>query len=210
MGITALVMAGGGGERLGLSEEKPLIEIHGKSMIQYVIEALKKAKHVSRTIVATTKQTEKTAEKVRELSVEVIETPGWDYISDTHYVIKKLELRGPILIVSADLPCITNRLIDEVIEHFKGSGKPALCAVISSEIYKEMGLEPKFVFRIEGKSVTPIGINIMEGKEIDAPQIKEEIFILSQDKIKFVINVNTVKELGVAMKILANLLSQNV
>lgn len=44
MGVTALVMAGGRGTRMRLAEEKPLVKVRGKPVIEYVIAALKNAK----------------------------------------------------------------------------------------------------------------------------------------------------------------------
>ena len=51
MGITALVMAGGKGTRMRASEEKPLIKVCGKPVIEYVICALKGAKKIDSIIV---------------------------------------------------------------------------------------------------------------------------------------------------------------
>src|SRR5512143_3534413 len=76
MGITALVMAGGKGTRMKLAEEKPLIKVCNKPVIQYVLSALKDAKKIDRVIVATTNHTPKTTNFMKELGVEVIETPG--------------------------------------------------------------------------------------------------------------------------------------
>lgn len=59
MGLTALVMAGGKGSRMRLAEEKPLIKVCGKPVIQYVIAALCKAKSIDSIVVATTKCTPK-------------------------------------------------------------------------------------------------------------------------------------------------------
>ena len=44
MGVVGLVMAGGKGSRLDLSEEKPLIKLANVPVINYVLKALKEAK----------------------------------------------------------------------------------------------------------------------------------------------------------------------
>ena len=61
MGVTALVMAGGKGTRMHLAEEKPLIKICGKPVIEYVIAALENAKKIDSIVVAVTGCTPKTA-----------------------------------------------------------------------------------------------------------------------------------------------------
>jgi len=208
MNIVALVMAGGKGKRLGLTEEKPLVRIHGKPMIHYVIETLKKSKYVDRIVVVTTKNTKKTSNEVKKLSVMVEEAPGRDYISDIQYVAKKLGLSCIFLVVSADLPCITNNLIDDIIEHFKASDKPALCVTISSKAYKSMGLKPSYIFMFNEKDVVPVGINVIKSDKINKPKIEEEVLILTSDKVKFVVNVNTKEELIIATEILAKNSSQ--
>ena len=53
MGVTALVMAGGKGTRMRLAEEKPLIKVCGKPVIEYVIAALRNAKKIDSIVVAT-------------------------------------------------------------------------------------------------------------------------------------------------------------
>jgi len=44
MGVTALVMAGGKGTRMALPEEKPLLTVGGKPVIEHVLAALENAK----------------------------------------------------------------------------------------------------------------------------------------------------------------------
>ena len=85
MGIVALVMAGGKGTRMKLAEEKPLIDVCGKPVIEYVLAALKEPKKIDRIIVATRTSTPKTAELMKEFGVKVLETPGKDYVSDMGY-----------------------------------------------------------------------------------------------------------------------------
>ncbi|MEM3151180.1 MAG: NTP transferase domain-containing protein [Candidatus Bathyarchaeia archaeon] len=69
MDLTALIMAGGKGSRMKIKCEKPIIKIMNKPMIKWVIEAVKESKVTSRIIVATSKNTQKTAEKASKLLV---------------------------------------------------------------------------------------------------------------------------------------------
>jgi len=63
--MDGLIMAGGKGTRLGLNIEKPLLEIKGKPMIDYVIETLLKSK-VGTIYIAVSKNTRKTEHHIRE------------------------------------------------------------------------------------------------------------------------------------------------
>ena len=67
--VTALVMAGGKGTRMGTRTEKPLIELGGDPMIKRVIDALSASKKVSEIIIATSPNTPKTHEFVQKMRI---------------------------------------------------------------------------------------------------------------------------------------------
>jgi len=76
--------------------------------------------------------------------------------------------------------------------------------VVSAKAYRGMGLKPSLTFMFNGEEVVPVGINIISGDRIDEPKIEEKVFVLAEDKVRFVVNVNTVEELKVAEKVLAD------
>ena len=120
--VTALVMAGGKGTRMKLAEEKPLVKVCGKPVIEYVLAALKDAKKIDRIIVATTSATPKTTALMKQLGVQIIETPGKDYVSDMGYTVQTLKL-GVFLAIAADLPLVKPEMIDAVVERYEQCGK---------------------------------------------------------------------------------------
>ena len=202
MNVTALIMAGGKGERLDLPDEKPLVNILGKPMVQYVIDALQKSKKVNKIVTVTTKNTRKTRTSVKRLSIKVVEAPGESYISDIHYATKKLKLKNALLTVSADLPCITSEIIDKILFEFRSCCKPALCTVISAISYSKTASKPNNTFVYQRKRVAPVGVNVIQSDKIDESRIEEAIFMLAPDLMKFIINVNTKKDLMIATKFL--------
>ncbi len=125
MGVTALVMAGGKGTRMQIAEEKPLIEVCGKPVIEYVLTALKNAKKIDSIIVATTNCTPKTAKLMNQHGIQVIQTPGRDYVSDMGYAVQTLKL-GVFLAIAADLPLVQSEMLDAIVERYERCGKPAL------------------------------------------------------------------------------------
>jgi len=195
MGVTALVMAGGKGTRMKTEEEKPLLKVGGKPMIEHVLNALKNANKVNKIVVAVSKYTPKTARMVKKLSVEVLETPGKDYVSDTQYAVKKLQLKAA-LTISADLPLITSEVIDEVIAYYEHCGKPALTVAVPLETREKLGLKADYTFEVNGRRLVPAGINVIDGKRISEAELEEEVFII--DKKEVAVNVNTSKDLKVA------------
>ena len=53
MKVTAIVMAGGKGSRMTISEEKPLLKIGGKPAVLHVLDALKNANKVDNALIFT-------------------------------------------------------------------------------------------------------------------------------------------------------------
>ncbi|MCX8175664.1 MAG: NTP transferase domain-containing protein [Candidatus Bathyarchaeota archaeon] len=201
MKVNALVMAGGRGERLKVEEEKPLLKLKGKPLIQYVVEALKKVVAVDRIVVVTSKYTPKTASMVQSLQVEVLEAPGKGYIADLCYAVKKLGLKGPIMVVSADLPLISHEVLNMVIEYFKQRGKPALSVMVSRQVFERLGLTPSLTLNVNGNLLVPAGINIVSDEIIGGGGIEEEKMVLDVEEVA--VNVNTVEDLNVAEKLLS-------
>ena len=118
MGVTALVMAGGKGTRMRIAQEKPLINVCGKPVIEYVLSALKQARKIDQIIVATTSCTPKTAELMQSFPVKTVQTPGNNYVSDMGYAAQNLGL-GIFLAIAADLPLVTSNVLDAIVERYE-------------------------------------------------------------------------------------------
>ncbi|MEM4297232.1 MAG: hypothetical protein QW815_02550, partial [Nitrososphaerota archaeon] len=114
------------------------------------------------------------------------------------FVIKSLSLRF-VLIVSADLPLLKGSYLDEAIERFLISGKPALCLVAPLMEYKGLGFNPDHVLKEGGRDVVPVGVNILDGSRIDESELPQENLVVKD--VKAFINVNTPDELERAKKL---------
>lgn len=182
---------------MNVTTEKPLLEVGGRPMIEHVVEALKQSKIVDRIAIAVTRNTPDTARKANELSIEVIQTPGEGYVSDMRYAIRKLGACD-ILTVAADLPFITSEIVDGAVEKYRSSGKPSLAVMAPVEVYKRLGSEPDYVFQIDGMKLVPIGLNIIDGRMIDRPELAQAVLVTSSEE--FATNVNTSVELEAARK----------
>jgi len=195
MGVTALVMAGGRGTRMGTDEEKPLLKVGGKPVIEYVLNALKGAEKIEEIVVAVSKRTPKTAAIARKLSLKVFQTPGKGFCLDSGYAIRKLKLQTA-LTICADLPLVTGEFVDEVITRYEQCNKPALTVMVPLEIYTKLGLSTDYVFKIGGKNLVPAGINVIDGKRIEEKELEEEILVIDDERVA--VNVNTFEDLKVA------------
>jgi len=199
--VVALVMAGGKGTRMKIAQEKPLIKVCGKPVIEYVLAALKDAQKIDSVIVATTNCTPKTTQLMRQLGVKVIETPGKDYVSDMGYAVQTLKL-GVFLAIAADLPLIRGEMIDAIVERYEHCGKPALTVAVPLETKAKLGMSSEYSFKMADQNVVPVGINVINGhKRYGDEWLDQDICLLNHDELA--ININTVQELQLAERLLS-------
>ena len=193
--VTALIMAGGKGTRMELDVEKPLVEINGKPMIQYVINALKNADKINNIIIATSKNTPETKTFLNEQGIDIIETPGDGYVNDLAFIISNFELDDVLLTVTADLPLINSDIIDYVLEEYEKSDKPAMSVLVPIDVFEKYGIEPTMMF----ENLIPSGLNIL--RSINKTQ-DEKVLII--ERIELALNINTCEDIKLLKKLLGD------
>ncbi|HKZ88463.1 MAG TPA: NTP transferase domain-containing protein [Candidatus Bathyarchaeia archaeon] len=195
MSVSAVVMAGGKGKRMTLAEEKPLLRVGGKPVIEFVLLALKNSRSVNDIVVTVSDFTPKTAKHLEAFPVKVLKTPGKEYVSDLAYAIKTLGLQT-VLAVAADLPLLTAEVIDDIVANYFRCGKPALAVAVPVETKQRFGLGLNYSFEFGGKRVVPAGINMIDGRRIDVGELDQAVYVV--DKVEVAVNINTVAELKIA------------
>jgi adenosylcobinamide-phosphate guanylyltransferase len=194
-------MAGGKGTRMKLAEEKPLVKVCGKPVIQYVLTALKEAKKIDSIIVATSSCTPKTTQLMRQLGVKYIETPGKDYVSDMGFAVRTLKL-GVFLAVAADLPLVRGEMIDAVVERYERCDKPALTVAVPLETKANLGMCIEYSFKADDTDVVPVGINVIDGtKQYGDEWLDQDIYLMNNEELA--VNINTIQELQLAERLLS-------
>jgi adenosylcobinamide-phosphate guanylyltransferase len=205
MGVTALIMAGGKGARMALAEEKPLLVVGGKPVIEHVLAALENATKVDAVVVAVSDYTPKTAEHLAKFPVKVVKTPGKEYVSDMGYAVKKLKLQA-VLALAADLPLITGEIIDDIVRRYEECGKPALTVTVPITAKAKLGLGGEYAFEVEGELVVPAGINVLNGNRIDEEELDDAVCVVDRNEVA--VNINTVQELKIAEELLQKMRSE--
>ena len=201
MGVTALVMAGGKGTRMQIREEKPLVKVCGRPVIDYVVDALQHAKKIDEIVVATSATTPRTAMYMRRNPVKVVETPGKDYVSDMGYASQTLGL-GVFLAIAADLPLVTSELLDMIVKRYECCGKPALTVAVPLATKQKLGMCVEYSFKMDDKDVVPTGINVIDGRRRYGDEwLDQDIYLL--DRYELAVNINTVEELKLAELLIA-------
>ncbi len=193
-------MAGGKGTRMRLAEEKPLIKVCGKPVIEYVLEALKNAKKIDSIVVAVSNCTPKTAKFLSQFPVKVVETPGKDYVSDMGYAAQTLKL-GVFLAIAADLPLVTAQAVDSIVERYERCGKPALTVAVPLKTKTKLGMCVEYSFKLYEEDVVPVGINVIDGhKRYGDEWLDQDIYLLDVEELA--VNINTIQELQLAERLI--------
>lgn len=115
------------------------------------------------------------------------------------YAIRKLKLET-VVTLSADLPLVTGRIIDKIIEKYRQSNKPALTVVVPLETKERLGLDGEYVLAAGNRRLVPAGINVIDGGGIDEGELEEEIFVIDNEEVA--VNVNTLHDLEIARNLL--------
>jgi adenosylcobinamide-phosphate guanylyltransferase len=191
--VTALIMAGGKGTRMKLDVEKPLVEVNGKPLVQYVVDALKNTDKISNILVATSKNTPRTESFLKEQGIDTIETPGDGYVQDLGFIISNFELDDILLTITADLPLVNSDIISHVLEEYEKSDKPAMSVLVPIHVFEEYGIKPTMRF----ENLIPSGLNVL--RSINKAQ-DEKVLII--ERIELALNINTYEDI----KLLKNLL----
>jgi len=201
--VDALIMAGGLAQRLGCGE-KSCIDLNGKTLISYIIEALTNADGVERIFVSVTAATPQTKLLIESeyKNLQIIEAAEGNYVGDMIYSIKKTEVIGPILVVMCDLPLVGSDIIEDVLAQYDKCEEPALSVYVPISLCKEIGIRPDTVFHKNTKLIVPTGINILDASDICNEQ-PDYNYIVNDPRLAM--NVNTPEDLEKCRQIMGGL-----
>lgn len=193
-------MAGGKSSRMKTLDEKTIIPILGKAMIDYVIEAAL-GSNVDEVLVAISQFTPKTTEIIKKFNIKIVQTAGKGYHEDLRQVLETFNLEI-VLTISGDLPLIKSEDINRIIEFYKKSKKPSLSVMAPVEDLEKFEIKPSYVMEYEGQKLIPIGINMLDGRI--EKNIWQEQALMIVNNPQFLFNVNTESDLNIINKFLKN------
>ena len=199
MRVPALIMAGGKGKRIGLAIEKPLLPVLGRPLIELVVEAVRSSEKVSEFYIVTSKYTLETEKKCLRDGWKVIRTDGKGYHDDLKQAILNARLQCSVLTISSDLPALTGKFLDRIISVYEKSEKDALTVLVPVKKREELKLSASSIYDYEGVVYAVSGINLVDGAKILKRKLNECAVIT--EEIEATLNVNTLKDLDTAEKI---------
>jgi adenosylcobinamide-phosphate guanylyltransferase len=201
-------MAGGKGKRMDLTIEKPLLEFLDKPLIDWVLSAVKAAKKISNAYVVTSPNTPMTTEKCVREGWRIIKTDGKGYHDDLKQAVAEGGFRGPVLIMPSDVPALTGEALDKIIAAHEKNRKDALAVFVPIQKREEIGLSVSSTDEFQGVEYAVSGVNIIESRRI-LSEGKIETEAIVTDEVELLLNINTLKDLKIAEKIMQQEINKN-
>jgi adenosylcobinamide-phosphate guanylyltransferase len=201
MRVPALIMAGGRGSRMGLPTEKPLLPFLGKPLVDWVVQAVASAGKVSEFYVITSANTPETEKYCSAKGWKVLHTDAKGYHNDLKQAVLRAGLMGPVLTMPSDVPAITGRFLDRVISEFEVCGKDFLAVFVPIKTRQDLGLSISSTDEYKGVWYAVSGVNIIDSAKIQGDGKIETSAIITEETEVF-LNINTVKDLEIAEKIM--------
>ena len=201
MRVPALIMAGGKGKRMGLPVEKPLLPFLGKPLIDWVVEAVASAEKVSEFYVVTSENTPETEKRCRSKGWKVLRTHAKGYHDDLKQAVHDAGLAGAVLTIPADLPALTGKFLDKVICAFEACGKDFLAVFVPIKTREDLGLSVSSTDEYKGVWHAVAGVNVVNGAKI-MEEGKIETSAIITEETEVLLNINTLKDLEIAEKIM--------
>ena len=189
---------------MGLATEKPLVPFLGKPLINWVVNAATSAQKISRFYVVTSPNTSGTQVYCQKKGWPTIQTDAKGYHTDLKQAVAKEELHCPLLTIPADVPALTGQVLDKIVSAYEKCGKDYLAVFVPIEKREEMGLSISSTDEYKGVWYAVSGVNIVNGLRIQEEGKIETSAIISQD-VEMMLNINTVKDLEIAQKIMVDL-----
>jgi adenosylcobinamide-phosphate guanylyltransferase len=194
-------MAGGKGKRMGLPVEKPLLPFLGKPLIDWVVEAVQSASKVSEVYVVTSGNTLETEKHCVSKGWKVLRTDAKGYHDDLKQAVLDAGLLGPVLTIPADLPAVTGQFLDKVISAFEVCGKDFFAVFVPIEKRESLALSVSSTDEYRSVWYAVSGVNIVNGARIQQEGKIETSAIITED-VEVLLNINTLKDLEIAEKIM--------
>jgi adenosylcobinamide-phosphate guanylyltransferase len=104
------------------------------------------------------------------------------------------------LVIPSDIPAITGEFLDRVINAYEACGRDALAVFVPIEAREGRGLSISSTDYHDGVLYAVSGVNIINGAKIDQQKIPTDVIITEETQV--LLNVNTLKDLDIAEKIM--------
>lgn len=201
MSVAALITAGGKGTRIKeLGVEKPMVLLLGRPMVDLVLEQMLAADGITSVYVSVSDNVPNTREHLLKLGVKVLETSGTEYCHDLIQAAEGIA-EEHMFICPADLPLLRAELVGQIVNAYLERKESSLTVGVPLERALEFGIDVTFYENADGHPVIPCGVSVVDRERMLTREFLPGGYFLA-DTLDVVLNVNTVKELRSAEKVL--------
>lgn len=186
---------------MGLPVEKPLLPFLGKPLVDWVAEAVASARMVSDFYVVTSANTPETEKRCNIKGWKFLRTDARGYHEDLKQAVHDAGLSNAVLTIPSDLPAVTGKFLDKVINTFEVSGKDFLAVFVPIEKRERLDLSVSSTDEYKGVWYAVSGVNIINGTKIQE-EGKIETSAIITEEFEVLLNINTLKDLEVAERIM--------
>ena len=184
--MIGIIMAGGKGSRMKLTEEKLLLK-YKKPIILQVADALTNSGCFSKIIFITSQNSPRTKQLLQKNKYEIFDTSGIGYVEDLNLVLKSLN--DHVFITSADLPLLDSEIIKKIV-NFYDPNNIWTTILVTKKFLKLLGLSSDYDITFENQICNYTGISMINSQNISNIENIEEKFVIIDDK-RIGFNVNT-------------------
>lgn len=131
--IDCVLLAGGKGERFGDSECKPLAEIAGKPMVEYVLDAIAATKSIEDVVLVM--DPDKVPERLKSRCL--MASPGEEIDRSIENGLNCLHRDKKVLLITADTPLITAAMIESFVSVSVRSRADLTMPIVQRYVYED-------------------------------------------------------------------------
>jgi GTP:adenosylcobinamide-phosphate guanylyltransferase len=170
-------------------------------MVEWVAEAVARAERVSEFYIVTSVNTLMTERHCHSKGWKTLRTTAKGYHEDLKEAVSKIGWVGPVLTLPADVPAITGKVLDKIVDRFEVCNKDFLAVFVPISAREKLGLSISSTDEYDGVWYAVSGINIVNGAKIKS-EGKVETNAIITEEIEVVLNINTNKDFEVAQNIM--------
>jgi len=172
--MIGLIMAGGKGTRMNLSDEKLLLQFK-KPLILHVVDSLKNSNCFSKILAITSCNSPKTKKLLEENNIETFDTSGTGYAKDLNSILQTLD--DDILVTSGDLPLLDAEIIQKIVDQYDAE-KIWTSIVITKNFLSSLGLESYYSMKFNDQICHYTGISLVNSRKILSLENVSENYII--------------------------------
>jgi adenosylcobinamide-phosphate guanylyltransferase len=184
--MIGLIMAGGKGTRMNVSDEKLLLS-YKKPLILHVVDSLKNSNCFTKILAITSPNSPKTKKLLEENNIETFETPGIGYVKDLNLALKTLD--DDVLVTSGDLPLLDGEIIQKIVDQYDPK-KIWTSIITTNKFLTTLGLESDYSVKINDQICHFTGISLVNSKKISSFENLDEDYVILDDK-RIAFNLNS-------------------